>query len=98
MDGQPHTLSRKRTGSIRGPRRAGVHPPERHQAPVMGVPAIKCPALCFGGSTTTLSQTMRFAVCPLTQDRTILNSSVSYPGRVSPEEQTQIIATAIGKP
>src|SRR6266568_4925662 len=77
----------KRTGSLRGPQRAGVHAPEQHQAPifVIGVPAIKRPARCFGGSTTTPSQTMKFAVCPLTQDRTILNSSVSYTGRISPD-------------
>jgi hypothetical protein len=66
--GQPHALFRKRTGSLRGPQRAGVHPPEQHQVPifVIGVPAIICPARCFGGSTTTPSQTMRFTVCPLT--------------------------------
>ena len=45
-----------------------VHPPEQHQVPifVIDVLAIKRPARCFGGSTTTPSQTMRFTVCPLT--------------------------------
>src|SRR6267142_5947374 len=45
-----------------------VHPPEQHQVPifVIGVPAIKRPARCFSGSTTTPSQTMRFTVCSLT--------------------------------
>jgi hypothetical protein len=59
----------------------------KHQVPIFvtGVPAIKRPARCFGGSITTPSQTMRFTVCSLTQDRTILNSSVSYLGRVSPD-------------
>ena len=45
-----------------------VHPPEQHQVSifVIDVPAIKRPARCFGGSTTTPSQTMRFTVCSLT--------------------------------
>jgi len=37
-----------------------------------------------GGSTTTPSQTIRSTACPLTLDRTILNSSVSYRGNFSP--------------
>ena len=45
-----------------------VHPPEQHQVSifVIGVLAVKRPARCIGGSTTTPSQTMRFTVCPLT--------------------------------
>ena len=38
----------------------------------------------FGGSTTTPSHTIRSTACPLTLDRTILNSSVSYRGNFSP--------------
>jgi hypothetical protein len=44
-----------RTGSLRGPQHAGVRPPEQRRVPIflIGVPAIKCPARCVGGSTTT---------------------------------------------
>src|ERR1700692_3289790 len=76
-NGPDHSEARSVPGYIR----------PNNQVPILviGVPAIKCPARCFGGSTTTPSQTMRFTVCPLTQDQTVLNSRVSYPGRVSPD-------------
>src|ERR1700730_10722976 len=73
----------------RAPRPAAVpgdiRPNTASQVPiiVIAVPAVKCLARRFGGSTTTPSQTIRFTACPLTLDRT-LNSSVSYLGSVSP--------------